>query len=79
MRAWGMNALRINISQWIEQADKTGTYMQKLQQVVTQATLASLYIIIDFHDDVQSGATGMYADGMLHMTSLTWWKSIAKD
>src|SRR5437762_3429977 len=72
-----MNALRVNISQWVQQADTSGTYMPKLDQAVKQANQAGLYVIIDFHDNTQSGATGAYADGMLHQTSLTWWKTIA--
>lgn len=75
MRSWNMNAIRINISQWVQQADTTKTYLTKVDSVISQANLSGLYVILDFHDDTQSGSP--YGDGMLHKSSLAWWESIA--
>jgi aryl-phospho-beta-D-glucosidase BglC (GH1 family) len=75
MHSWGMNAIRINISQWIQQADKTGQYLPRLDTAVANANQAKLYVILDFHDDKQSGSP--YGDAKLHAVSLNWWKSIA--
>ncbi|GAC1454046.1 MAG: hypothetical protein PVSMB4_14700 [Ktedonobacterales bacterium] len=74
MRAWHMNALRTNISYWIYRLDPA-TYLSRLDQVVQQANAAGLYVILDFHDDKQSGSP--YADGMMHAESLTFWTLVA--
>jgi len=73
---WHMNVVRINISQWIYNLDPA-TYMSKLDTAVQQANAAGFYVILDFHDNPQSGAVSPYSDGMLHTPSLTWWKMLA--
>lgn len=73
---WHMNVVRINISQWIYNLSPT-TYMSKLDTAVQQANAAGLYVVLDFHDNPQSGAVSPYNDGMLHATSLAWWKTLA--
>jgi aryl-phospho-beta-D-glucosidase BglC (GH1 family) len=73
---WHMNALRMNISEWIYNLDPAN-YLAKLDTAVQQANAAGLYVILDFHDDRQSGAVAPYDDGMLHKVSLTWWKTMA--
>lgn len=74
MASWHMNAVRINISQWIYELDPT-KYMNTLDQIVGQANTAGLYVVLDFHDDKQSGSP--YSDGMLHAESIQWWKMTA--
>src|SRR5260221_7372543 len=81
---WGMNAIRINISQWIDQSINTQTglsnhqfYMSEVTQIVDEANQAGLYVILDFHDDSQSGAVAPYDDARLHQTSVTWWTGLA--
>lgn len=74
MHSWGMNALRMNISEWIYNLNSTD-YMSKLDTVVNQANQAGLYVIIDFHDDTQSGSP--YGDSMMHRETLSWWQTIA--
>jgi hypothetical protein len=71
---WHMNAVRINMSQWIAEKDPT-KYYQKLDTIVQQATGDGMYVVLDFHDDGQSGSP--YNDGMLHPESLAWWKQVA--
>jgi len=73
---WHMNAVRLDISQWIYQLDP-GTYMSRLDQAIAQANAADLYVILDFHDTAQSGAVAPYTDGMMHRVSLDWWKMLA--
>jgi len=73
---WHMNALRMNISEWIYNLDPA-SYLTKLDTAVQQANAAGLYVILDFHDDRQSGAVAPYDDGMLHNVSLNWWKTMA--
>jgi hypothetical protein len=72
--SWHMNALRINISYWIYQLDPA-TYLSRLDQVVQQANTAGLYVILDFHDDKQSGSP--YGDGVMHTASLSFWTILA--
>lgn len=74
---WHMNAVRINISEWVYVLDPS-TYLAKLDTAVKEANTAGLYVIIDFHDNAQSGAVAPYDDGMLHKISLGWWQAIAQ-
>jgi aryl-phospho-beta-D-glucosidase BglC (GH1 family) len=74
MRSWKMNTLRTNISQWV-QRQHTTEFLQQLDTIVAQATASKLYVILDFHDDCQSGSP--YCDGMMRSESLAWWKQIA--
>lgn len=81
MKAWGMDALRMNISEWIYQYDATTSaapsYLNKLDTAIQQANADGLYVILDFHDDGQSGSP--YGDtGMLHRESIDWWKMLAQ-
>jgi len=76
VQQWHMNALRINISEWIYDLNPA-TYLTKLDTAIQQANAAGLYVILDFHNDRQSGAVAPYNDGMLHTVSLTWWKTMA--
>jgi len=73
---WHMNAVRINISQWIYNLGPA-VYLARLDTAIAQANAAGLYVILDFHDDGQSGAVAPYVDGMLHTVSLGWWKTMA--
>ena len=61
---------------WIYNLDPA-SYLTKLDTAVQQANAAGLYVILDFHDDRQSGAVAPYDDGMLHNVSLNWWKTMA--
>ena len=81
MQSEGMNVIRINMSQWIEQADDsttgTGQYLTRLDTAIANANQAGLYVVLDFHSDGQSGAVAPYTDGMLHKTSEAWWVKVA--
>src|SRR6266702_3293440 len=46
MSNWGMNAVRINISQWIYNTNPA-LYMSRLDQAVQAANQAGLYVILD--------------------------------
>lgn len=74
MASWHMNTVRINISYYIYQLDPT-TYMSKLDQAVHDAHAAGLYVVLDYHDDKQSGDPN--ADGLMHQDALTFWTLIA--
>lgn len=74
MAHWHMNAVRINISYWIYLLDPL-LYLTRLDQAVTAAHAAGLYIVLDFHDDKQSGSPS--ADGMMHAETVTFWKMLA--
>src|SRR5438270_12806799 len=66
---WYMNAVRINISQWVYDTNPS-VYLTRLDTAIQEANAAGLYVILDFHDNLQSGALPPYDDGMLHKTSL---------
>lgn len=74
MASWHMNAVRINISYWIYGLAPT-LYLSRLDQAVSAAHAAGLYVILDYHDDKQSGDPN--ADGVMHSDSLNFWKIIA--
>ncbi len=74
MASWHMNAVRINISYWIYQLNPT-LYMSRLDQAVRAANASGLYVILDYHDDHQSGNPS--PDGLMHTESVTFWKIIA--
>jgi cellulase (glycosyl hydrolase family 5) len=74
MASWHMNVVRINISYWIYLLDP-GLYMSRLDQAVAAAHAAHLYVILDYHDDKQSGNPN--ADGLMHAETMTFWKIIA--
>ncbi len=74
---WYMNAVRINISQWVYNTNPS-VYLTRLDTAIQEANAAGLYVILDFHDNRQSGALAPYDDGMLHKTSLAWWKTLAQ-
>ena len=76
MHDWKMNAVRINISQWIEQADTSGQYLLRLDKAISDANNAGLYVILDFHNDAQSGSPNG-DEGRLHKSSESWWLDIA--
>ena len=76
MRSWNMNAIRINISYWIYRLDPA-LYMSRLDTAVSQANQAGLYVVLDFHDDLQSGSP--YGDAVMHPESITFWSIIAKE
>lgn len=79
MASWGMDAIRINMSQWIYEYDATTsanpTYLSKLDTAISEANASGLYVILDFHDDCQSGSP--HCDGMMHQESLGYWKMLA--
>lgn len=74
VKQWHMNILRTNISQYIYNLDPI-TYMNKLDTAIQQANAAGLYVVLDYHNDTQSGSP--YGDAMLHTSDLNWWKTIA--
>ena len=74
---WYMNAVRINISQWVYDSNPS-VYLTRLDTAIQEANAAGLYVILDFHDNPQSGAQHPYDDGMLHKISLAWWQTMAQ-
>lgn len=74
MASWHMNAVRINISYWIYLLNPS-LYMSRLDQAVAAAHAAGLYVILDYHDDSQSGNPA--PDGVMHAETVTFWKIIA--
>jgi hypothetical protein len=52
---WKMNVLRLPISNWIY-AKYPVKYMSELDRVIHEANAAGLYVVIDLHDNPQSGS-----------------------
>jgi hypothetical protein len=76
VRSWGMNVVRIPISFWIYQLSPA-SYLAKLDLVIQQANAAKLYVVIDNHDDDQSGSPyGSNAD-VPKPETITFWKVFA--
>ena len=73
---WHMNALRLPISNWIYNSDPTH-YLNLLDQVVQQANQAGLYVILDLHDDVDSGSPYGSGARLPKTESVTFWQTIA--
>jgi len=73
---WKMNVLRVPLSSWIYALDPT-TYLSQLDQVVTQANTAGLYVVLDLHDDVQSGSPYGKGADVPKTESVDFWKGIA--
>ena len=72
IRSWGMNVVRIPISFWIYQLSPA-SYLAKLDLVIQQAMAAQLYVVIDNHDDDQSGSPyGSNADVPKPETIMFW-------
>lgn len=72
VRSWGMNVVRIPISFWIYQLSPA-SYLAKLDSVIQQANAAQLYVVIDNHDDDQSGSPyGSNADVPKPETIMFW-------
>jgi len=74
---WHMNVLRLPICDYLWEADKIG-YITRLQQVVSDANRAGLYVILDLDSDQHCGAP--HTNSMLKMPylhSLTFWRAIA--
>jgi cellulase (glycosyl hydrolase family 5) len=74
MASWHMNAVRLNISYWIYQLDPV-LYMSRLDHAVSAAHASGLYVILDYHDDGQSGNPA--PDGVMHAETLMFWMIIA--
>jgi len=55
VQGWKMNALRICISNWIYAQDPTN-YITLLDQVIQEANTAGLYVVLNLHDDGNSGS-----------------------
>ncbi len=53
--SWGMNAVRLPVSNWIYAQNPT-VYMSQLDQVIQRANAAGLYVILDLHDNAKSGS-----------------------
>lgn len=74
MASWRMNTVRINISYWIYQVNPS-LYMSQLDHAVAAAHAAGLYVVLDYHDDAQSGNPA--PDGLMHAETVTFWQIIA--
>jgi aryl-phospho-beta-D-glucosidase BglC (GH1 family) len=75
---WHMNALRLPTSNWIysNKHDQI-LYLNLLDQVVQQANQAGLYVILDLHDDVQSGSPYGSGASVPKPETIDYWKAIA--
>ena len=75
---WHMNALRLPTSNWIysNKHDQT-LYLSLLDQVVLDATSVGLYVILDLHDDVQSGSPYGSGASVPKPETIDYWKAIA--
>jgi aryl-phospho-beta-D-glucosidase BglC (GH1 family) len=73
---WKMNALRLPLSNWIYGLNPA-TYLGRLDPIVQEANSAGLYVILDLHDDGQSGSP--YGDNvnLPKAESVVFWKAIA--
>jgi aryl-phospho-beta-D-glucosidase BglC (GH1 family) len=73
---WHMNALRLPISNWIYATDATH-YLNLLDRVVQQANQAGLYVILDLHDDSQSGSPYGTGASVPKTERVAFWRIIA--
>ncbi len=75
---WHMNALRLPTSNWIysNKHDQT-LYLSLLDQVVQEANSAGLYVILDLHDDDQSGSPYGNGASVPKPETIDYWKAIA--
>ncbi len=74
---WHMNVLRLPICDYLWEVDKTG-YVTRLQEVVSDANRAGLYVILDLDSDQRCGAR--HANSVFKMPylhALTFWGAIA--
>jgi aryl-phospho-beta-D-glucosidase BglC (GH1 family) len=76
MREWGMNIVRIPITNWIYQLSPA-SYLAKLDTVVREANAARLYVVIDDHDDDQAGSPYGSGADVPKPETITFWKAIA--
>jgi len=76
MAQWKMNALRLPISNWIY-ALNPAAYLARLDPIVQEANSAGLYVILDLHDDGQSGSPYGNNANLPKTQSVTFWKAIA--
>ena len=76
VRSWGMNIVRIPISFWIYQLSPA-SYMAKLDSVIQQANAAQLYVVIDNHDDDQSGSPYVSNADVPKPETIAYWKIFA--
>ncbi len=74
MHSWGMNTLRVPISNWVYQAPN---YLTKLDTVISQANAAGLYVVLDDHDNDQSGSPYGSGADVPKPENVTFWKNIA--
>lgn len=73
---WKMDVLRVPLSNWILALDPT-RYISQLDQVVTQANAAGLYIVLDLHDDALSGSPYGKGADVPKTESVAFWKAIS--
>ncbi len=76
VHSWDMNVVRIPISFWIYQLSPA-SYLAKLDTVIQQANSAQLYVVIDNHDDDQSGSPYGSGAAVPKPETITFWKAIA--
>ena len=76
VHSWGMNVVRIPISFWIYQLSPA-SYMAKLDSVIQQANAAQLYVVIDNHDDDQSGSPYVSNADVPKPETIAFWKVFA--
>lgn len=74
---WHMNALRLQVSNWIY-AKYPSDFLSQLDQIVQEANQVGLYVIINLEDDGQGGSPYTSKGSTVPKTEdITFWKAIA--
>lgn len=74
--SWHMNVVRVPISNWIYASNPT-YYLSLLDQVIQEASQAGLYVILNLHDDQQSGSPYGSGAQVPKPESVAFWQAIA--
>jgi len=77
MAQWHMNALRLQVSNWIY-AKYPSDFLSQLDQIVREANQAGLYVVINLEDDAKGGSPYPSRNSIIPKTEdITFWKAIA--
>jgi len=76
VQQYHMNELRLPISNWIYNLNPT-SYLSKLDLVIAQANSAGLYVVLDLHDNAQSGSPYGATVPLPKQEDLVFWQAIA--
>lgn len=76
VRSWGMNVIRIPLSYWVY-LTSPADYMAKLDKIIQEANAARLYVVIDNHDDDQSGSPYGSGANIPKPETIAFWRIFA--